>query len=439
MLQTAPLLALALGTSLAGAKVAPLAPLAPLLVAGAAAAPRAPVYAPPAAPTLAPLAASAAGLPGLNPELGAELEKLARQLDQLKSNVSAVEAAAKPVAQSAIKAVDTIASFPQQVTDFKTKYQIPQNPTLTEEVQGVGRFVRDKLGISPEQASRTAGYLQSSPIYEQLKTPFQPANIMMAVGTTAGLNMLSQIQGGEGLDLGKAMSFVGEKSFWGGLAGSGVGYAVMSAVAMSMFPGGAGLVPVLAPMFAGMVGSTYGWQAGAGMFDGKSMGESLKALSPSTVLGQAAGSTVGMLIGAQVGKMVGGALGSVAGPVGAVAGAILMGQVGAKVGSAVKTLLGGDATEMNGALAEAGELVEKLKNAEKAVSEIVPPKLPAASLALGGDATELKAQYDRSYQDLQNALKVGNKAQAFEALQMLQAIAARYEQLVGRSLQSLNR
>lgn len=375
----------------------------------------------------------------VNPALGKELKILEKQIDGLLKNVNAVDKAIQPVAQSATKAVNTVSSYPQQVDAFKTKYGIPQDPTLSQEVKGIGRYVRDKLGISPAQAAKTSAAIQKSPAFEQFKQPFQPASIMLAVGATAGVKIFSQLQGGDGVDLTETFSFLGQGSFWGGLVGSGLGYGLMASVATAMFPAGAGLLPVLAPMFAGMTGSIFGWEVGSGILQGRSLGETLQTLNPASMLGQAAGSTVGLLVGANLGAAIGGTLGAVAGPVGAIAGAMLMSKVGAGIGDAVKSMLKGDASDMNSILKDAGVVIDKIQKAEKGLAGVVPPSLPAASLAAEGLPSKLKGEYDKTYDELKAALESGDRALAHQKIQYLNRLSSRYSQSVGESLQRLGR
>lgn len=378
----------------------------------------------------------------IDPNLGKEIATLEKQINGLIKNVGTFEKNLKPVAQSATKAVAAVESFPGQVDAFKTKYDIPKNPTLSQEARGIGRFVKDKLGITPAQSAKVSGYVKSSPAFEQFKTPFQPSSILLAVGTAAGINIFSQLQGEDGLDVGKAFSFLGDSTFWGGLVGSGVGYGVMASVATMMFPAGAGLLPVLAPMFAGMTGSIFGWEIGSSLLGGESLSDALGKLSPATALGQAAGSTVGLLVGANVGAAIGGTLGSIAGPLGAIAGAVLMSKVGAQVGTAVKSLLKGDATDLNNVLKDAGATIDKIQKAGDALADVQLPGgaagLPAASLANEGLPAKLKVEYEAAYQDLAKALQDNDRGTALLKIKYLQKIQARYEQSIGTALQSMS-
>lgn len=380
----------------------------------------------------------------LNPQLGQQLKALDGQVNNLVKNVHTVEQNWNAVSQSANKISDVIDSYPQQLQAYRTRYNVPANASLQQEVEGAGRFMRDKLNISPERTAQLSRSIKATPIYEQLRQPFQPANVMLAVGATAGVNILAQLRSDEGFDLGKALGFVGESSFWGGLVGSGVGYGLMAAVATSLFPGGAGLVGVLTPMFAGMTGSIFGHEIGSGLASGESLSDTLGKLSPANILGQAGGSTVGLLVGSQVGAALGGTLGSIAGPLGAVAGAVLLGQVGAKIGDAVKSLFQGDDQPLKDAVNGAEATLQKLektgKTLEKAgdiLSQLIPASLPAASLAAEGLPAKLKDEYDSTYEDLRDALEEGDRARAFHRIQYLQKLEARYQEAVGSSLQKL--
>lgn len=375
----------------------------------------------------------------VHPQLGGELDLLRRQIDALVKDVGAVETNLKPVLESAGKAVHTVESYPQQLDAFKSKYGIPQNPSLGQEVEGVGRFVKDKLGLPPEQTSKFGRLVTQSPLFEQFKTPFQPANIMLAVGATAGFNLIAQMRSDEGFDLGKALAFLGQGNFWGGLIGSGVGYGLMASVATFLFPPAAGLVPVLAPMFAGMFGSLVGWELGSGLASGEPLAESMGRLDPAKLLGHAAGSTVGLLVGANVGAALGGVLGSVAGPLGAIAGAVVLGNIGANLGEAAKTLLTGDASQFDEAVQDAGSVLDKIQKAGQKLADLVPAELPAASLAQEGLPGRLKAEYDRNYTELRDALAAGDRATAFYKIQYLQRLQTRYSQSIGDQLQKLGR
>lgn len=304
-----------------------------------------------------------------------------------------------------------------------------------------------RLGISNAQAAKAFNFLKRSPLFQQLLTPLHPSNIGLAVGATAGMNLWNQMKSGEEIDLGKAMSFVGEKSFWGGVVGSGVGYALMARVAFQFFPLGVGLVPGLGmifPVFAGMAGSIAGWELGSGMIQGRSMEEIFKEMDLVQVAGQAVGSTVGMLVGAHYGAM----LGAIGGPIGAIIGSILFAPVGASiVNSVVGMFVPGGGGDVQAAQRETENVLGKITQLEKllgggpltdqaaagaaqAVEEAVAAELPgeaAASMDLDADASTLKASYDLARERLQGAISEGDRAGARRWLQAMKMAAQLYQ------------
>jgi hypothetical protein len=306
-----------------------------------------------------------------------------------------------------------------------------------------------RLGISNAQAAKAANFLKSSPLYEQLLKPFHPANIGLAVGATAAMNLWRQVQEGEDVDLGQAMSFVKEKTFWGGVVGSGVGYAVVARVAFQLFPAGVGLLPgmgMLFPVFAGMAGSIAGWELGSGLLGGKTMEEIFKGMDLVQIGGQALGSTVGMLVGAHYGAM----LGAIGGPIGAIVGSVLLGPLGVTVARAVVGMFlpgmaeGGDIQaaqrETEGVLGKikqleqllgAGPLSEEAAaGAAEAVDEAMEAELPeeaAASLDTEAEPGQVKARYDLARKKLQEAVARGDRAEAQRWLQSMKMAALLYQ------------
>jgi hypothetical protein len=303
------------------------------------------------------------------------------------------------------------------------------------------------MDLTRTEAQRLKTFVKTSPMAAELRMPFAPSNILFAVGATAGMTVFSQMGAeGEGLDLGKAVSFLGDKNFWGGLIGSGVGYSLASIVAMSLIPGGAGLIPMVMPMFAGMAGSILGWELGSGIFQEGGWKSALENLDPARVLGQAAGTTAGLMVGANLATMIGGTLGSVAGPIGAIAGALLLGNVGAKVGESLKSLFSGDSSETEAALQQVGgafrdteNLLGKLEKAGSILADVLPASLPSANLATEGLPAKLVTEYRTSYRELQQALIEGNRPLAHQKLKYLSHLQSRYQGAVGETLQELTR
>lgn len=312
---------------------------------------------------------------------------------------------------------------------------------------GASSALGKKLGMSSNEVRRLQGYLKSSPVAAELRMPFAPSNILFAVGATAGMTVFSQMgQEGDGVDLGKALSFLGDANFWGGLVGSGVGYSLASIVAMSLVPAGAGLLPVVMPMFAGMAGSIFGWELGSHVFQEGGWREALEGLDPTRVLGQAAGTTAGLMVGANLATMVGGSLAAVAGPVGAIVGALVLGNVGARVGEALKGFFTGEEAEAQAALQEVGgafrkteALLGKMGEVGSALAEVVPESLPSANIATESLPARLVSEYRDTYEELRQALVEGDRARAHHKLEYLQHLRAAYSEEVGEALQGMAR
>lgn len=92
----------------------------------------------------------------------------------------------------------------------------------------------------------------------------QAANFALtAVGVRAGINLLSQAVNKEGIDLGKAFSFMGQPSFWTGTAGAFLGSTILSAVGSALIPGAG---PILKTI-PGFLGAAVGFEVGAGNLD----------------------------------------------------------------------------------------------------------------------------------------------------------------------------
>lgn len=298
--------------------------------------------------------------------------------------------------------------------------------------------VQRKLGLSDGEVRRLGRSLKSSPMVQELRMPFAPSNILFAVGATAGMGIASQLADAEqDVDLGRAVSFLGDGNFWAGLVGSGAGYSLATVVAMSLVPGGAGLLPVVLPLFAGMTGSIVGWELGSGALQDGGLRGALAGLSPARVLGQAAGTSAGLLLGANVGAMLGGTLGAMAGPVGAIAGALVLGNMGARLGESLRGLFTGDTATMDSAFRDVGKTLDRFQALEDAVAGGVPASLPSANLTAEGFAGRLSDEYARSYHELQQALIHDDRALAHQRLQYMNQLQQAYEAEVGGSLRQL--
>lgn len=236
-----------------------------------------------------------------------------------------------------------------------------------------------------------------SPAAAQFKAPFQPGNIAFAVGATAAFHIYHQLKDEEqGVDLGSALGFVKDPSFWGGMVGSGLGYAGAATLVAAMIPAAGGMFAVMAPLAVGMIGSTVGWQIGEALLGGEGISGAFASLSPGRILGQAGGSTLGLLLGANLGALLPGPAGAALGAVGAVGGALLLGNIGSK--------LGGDVSD--GVVAgDPDAIVSSITDAERSLAT-------------------LRGSVDGDYTALQRALEAGDNLAAYQAIQRLQASQA---------------
>lgn len=89
---------------------------------------------------------------------------------------------------------------------------------------------------------------------------------MYSVGITAGVNIINQVVSGEKVDFKRALSFVGQPSFWAGTAGGFLGSLVLTNVASALIPGGGIFMKIL----PGFLGAALGYEVGAGFFGGGS-------------------------------------------------------------------------------------------------------------------------------------------------------------------------
>ena len=244
-----------------------------------------------------------------------------------------------------------------------------------------------------------------SPAAAQFKAPFQPGNIAFAVGATAAFHIYHQMKDDqEGVDLGSALGFVTDKGFWGGMVGSGLGYAAAATLVGAMIPAAGGMLTVLAPLAIGMIGSTVGWQIGEALLSGEGLSGAFARLSPGQVVGQAGGSTLGLLLGANLGALLPGPAGAVLGAAGAVGGALLLGNIGSK--------LGGDVSD--GVIAgDPDAIVASLTEAERNLST-------------------LRGSVDGDYSALQRALESGDNLAAYQAIQRLQSSQAALQAAMAR-------
>lgn len=274
----------------------------------------------------------------------------------------------RPMASTTVKVAGVASTIPHTARALS---QLPdvRGQDLARAAEGAARR---SVGFTPQNQAAVESMVQRSPWRQRAAAPFQPANFLFAIGTTAGLNLLSSVRSGEGASLDAAFGFMQEKSFWGGLLGSSLGYSIASVVALAAFPAGAGLMATVGPMVVGMMGSIVGWQLGSMLLQGESLKDSLASLSPGRLFGQASGSTFGLLAGSHLGLAFGGNLARLMGPVGAIAGALILGNVGARWGEDVERSLRGEDLSGDDPSAEISSLTQPHDQGRKLLEDLVP-------------------------------------------------------------------
>ncbi|PCJ20620.1 MAG: hypothetical protein COB02_03605 [Candidatus Cloacimonadota bacterium] len=87
---------------------------------------------------------------------------------------------------------------------------------------------------------------------------------LTSIGIRAGINILSQaIQNDGKVDFKNALSFMADKSFWGGTAGGFLGSMIASTVGSMIIPGGGALMRAL----PGFIGAAAGFEVGSGSLE----------------------------------------------------------------------------------------------------------------------------------------------------------------------------
>ena len=412
-----------------------LAALIPFTVLAQSAPPAAVPAAPPApdaAPVVpdAPAPPAAPLLPG--EQVVNDLNTLGTQVKGIQSAVTDVEANVKPV-QESIKKLYTIGeSYPQQVHDFKAKYDIPeQNATTGQEVEGVSRALLEKAGLDVKQANTVNKAFEGAAQTAKAFDPLKPQNIMLSVGITAGMSVLGQLASTGQVDLKSSMSFLGDKGFWGGLVGSGVGYGLAGlAVRAFLPPGFGGVVAAFLPTFAGMTGAYLGGELGTSLVKGGTkLTDALKNLSIAEIVAEAAGSTVGMFVGANLMTSLAAGMGSFAGPLGSIVGGMIGATMGRWAVRTVKNMISGNGN----AASLAGD-----PSAAPASSQIAPgPGLPGAAIMPADTLKSLQDSYRAEYVQYVQAEQSGDKNASSAALSKLNETKKQYELSVRTLMSSM--
>lgn len=154
-------------------------------------------------------------------------------------------------------------SINARIDKLNTDASSLRRPVPSQEISDLQKALKD-VQKQKESVLEKANTVTESSASSIVKSGVQWA--MYSVGITASVNIIKQVVSGEKVDFKKAMSFVGEPSFWAGTAGGFIGSMVVSRVAASLIPGGGMFMAVL----PGFLGAALGYEAGASIFGGGS-------------------------------------------------------------------------------------------------------------------------------------------------------------------------
>jgi hypothetical protein len=234
--------------------------------------------------------------------------------------------------------------------------------------------------------------------------------------------VLGQLASSGSVDLKSSVSFLGDKGFWGGLVGSGVGYSVAALAIQHLLPPGfGGVVAAFLPTFGALSGSFLGAELGSRALREGSLKNVLSSISIAEILAQAAGSTVGMFVGANLLTSLAAGMGSFAGPVGSIVGGIVGAQLGMWVVRTLKGMFTGGSEDPAASPAE---------NASRTRSS-----LPASPLLPAADLRQIQDDYRAEYVTFIQAEQKGDRKARELHHRKLEEMRKQYE-LAVRSLMS---
>lgn len=152
------------------------------------------------------------------------------------------------------------------------KYRIDQltgsanalrKPIPQEEITALQKQY-DAIENTKQQLAKKVAGVQEAPAKTIVKDAARWA--LYSIGITASVNLIKQAFSGEGIDIKKAFSFLGEPQFWGGTVGGFLGSTLLTTLAANILPPGAGLFLKILP---GFLGASLGFEFGAGLFGGE--------------------------------------------------------------------------------------------------------------------------------------------------------------------------
>ena len=150
-----------------------------------------------------------------------------------------------------------------QIDQMRHTAKSLRKPLNVEKIKAMEREIR-MMDSTRKQALRDASQSMKSPANKVVGDAVKWAAI--SVGITASINIIRQVASGEGVDLGKALNFMAQPSFWGGTAGGFLGSMLASSLAASLMPPGVGIFLRVLP---GFLGAALGFDVGSSLFGGE--------------------------------------------------------------------------------------------------------------------------------------------------------------------------
>lgn len=150
-----------------------------------------------------------------------------------------------------------------RIDQMKHTSQSLRRPLDVEQVKAMEKQIRSLEGTKKDLLKKASGTMDSKSS-AVVKDAAKWA--LYSVGITASVNLIRQAFTDEGVDVGKAFSFLAQPSFWGGTAGGFLGSTLATALATSFMPPGVGLFMKVLP---GFLGAAFGFDVGSSLFGGE--------------------------------------------------------------------------------------------------------------------------------------------------------------------------
>jgi hypothetical protein len=283
---------------------------------------------------------------------------------------------------------DTQRAIKYRIDHIKGKAVSLKKPVPEAEIKALQKQY-DAIEKTKQQLQKKVANVQDSPTKTVVKDAARWA--LYSVGITASVNIIKQVFSGEKLDIGAALGFMTEPSFWGGTVGGFLGSTLLTTLAGGILPPGAGMFFKILP---GFLGAALGFEMGSGLFGGET--DLLGAIVQT--LASAGGYTMAM---AMIGPGIPAIIASI---VAGSAASWLLNKIRGGFQSEAYTL------PPEPIVPKPSEAVVDVAQPEPAPAAVKGPEAPVTqSLA------ELQSKVSRSYQDYMNFLKLRKTADARQA------------------------